>query len=361
MPLTIVRNDITKLNVDAIVNAANTQLQMGGGVCGAIFSAAGANQLQAACDNLAPIQTGEAVITKGYGLSAKYIIHTAGPIYMDGTHDEEALLRACYKNSLDLAKKHKCESIAFPIISSGIYGYPKAEALSVATGEIGKWLRANDIEVFLVVYDKASFAIMQDLLSEIKAFIDENYIDEKDKRLGRVRHDSEGTRMLRLEAKEYDEVSSHTRSLSEPQNLYQRIPGVFEDSLKTQVFQPTASLNNLVVNLDEPFSATLLRLIDQKGKTDVEIYKRANLDRKLFSKIRAGKGYMPSKKTAVALAIALELSMGETNDLLKRAGFALSRSVVFDVIIEYFIARKRYDVFEINNVLFEYDQPLLGA
>jgi O-acetyl-ADP-ribose deacetylase (regulator of RNase III) len=179
MPLNIVRNDITKMHVDAIVNAANTDLRMGGGVCGAIFSAAGAEKLQAACNALSPIRTGEAVITNGFALQAKHIIHTAGPFYRDGKQGEEALLRACYANALDLALKHDCESVAFPLISSGIYGYPKDEALSVATSAIGDWLLGNDMDVSLVVFDKAAFSLSQELLGEVKAFIDENYVDER--------------------------------------------------------------------------------------------------------------------------------------------------------------------------------------
>ena len=155
MPLTIIQNDITKLSVDAIVNAANTSLQMGGGVCGAIFNAAGAGKLQAACDELAPIKTGEAVITDGFDLPAKFIIHTAGPVYDDGKHGEEELLRSCYINSLRLAVENDCQSIAFPLISSGIYGYPKAEALDVATTAIRDFINEHDINVSLVVFDKS--------------------------------------------------------------------------------------------------------------------------------------------------------------------------------------------------------------
>ncbi|MCL1941232.1 MAG: macro domain-containing protein, partial [Synergistaceae bacterium] len=175
MPLTIVRNDITKMRVDAIVNAANTSLSMGGGVCGAIFSASGAAKLKTACNQLAPIQTGEAVITPGFGLPAKYVIHAAGPVYQGGKHGEEKLLRSCYTNALDLAQKNGCKSIAFPLISSGIYGYPKDEALAVATSAIGKWLLENDMDVSLVVFDKTAFELSRKLNSEVKAFIDENY------------------------------------------------------------------------------------------------------------------------------------------------------------------------------------------
>ena len=154
MPLSVIYNDITKMKVDAIVNAANPNLQMGGGVCGAIFSAAGAERLQAACDNFAPIKIGEAVITQGFKLPAKYIIHTAGPVYRDGKQNEETLLRSCYINSLDLAKKNGCKSIAFPLISSGIYGYPKDEAMSVAKDTIETWLTENDMDVSLVLFDR---------------------------------------------------------------------------------------------------------------------------------------------------------------------------------------------------------------
>ena len=179
MPFTIVRQDITKMKVDAIINAANTALAMGGGVCGAIFSAAGAAQLQAACDKLAPIKTGEAVITQGCSLPAKYVIHAAGPVYRDGKHGEERLLRAAYTNSLKRAVENKCESVAFPLISSGIYGYPKDEALTIATSAISDFIAEHDIDVTLVVFDKAAFTVSRELLGEVEAYIDENYVDER--------------------------------------------------------------------------------------------------------------------------------------------------------------------------------------
>ncbi|MCL2160801.1 MAG: macro domain-containing protein [Betaproteobacteria bacterium] len=341
MPLHVLRNDITKMQVDAIVNAANINLRMGGGVCGAIFNAAGAEKLQTACDGLAPIQTGEAVITKGFSLPAKYIIHTAGPVYR-GDGGEEALLRACYTNALDLAHEHGCQSMAFPLISSGIFGYPKDEALSVATSAIGDWLMNNDMDVSLVVFDKAMFSLSQELLGEVKAFIDENYVDERERKYLHRLTDTDGA----------------------APNKVAKVGALPCLEAAAPASVPIARQRNLadaVGRLDEPFSTTLLRLIDLRGKTDVEVYKRANIDRKLFSKIRTGKGYMPSKKTALALAVALELSLEETNDLLERAGFALSRSVLFDVIVEYFITREKYDIYEINNALFEYDQPILGG
>ena len=345
------------MNVDAIVNAANTSLQEGGGVCGAIFAAAGADKLQKACDALAPIKTGDAVVTKGFALPAKYIIHTAGPVYLDGKHDEENALRRCYINSLNAAKQHGCASIAFPLISSGIYGYPRDEAISVATGTIGEWLMENDMEVTLVVFDKAFFALTNELFGDIKTFIEKNYVDEQEAKHSRSRRLLEYTDTMIMDS-EQSVLKEKSMRISDEK------PVGAQKKMRKE-FLPTAypsvQAKKIDTQLDESFSDAILRLIDTKGKSDVEIYKRANLDRKLFSKIRTGRGYMPSKKTAVALAVAMELSLTETRELLERAGFALSRSVMFDVIIEYFITRKRYDIFEINNVLFEYDQPLLGG
>ncbi|MGI5935707.1 MAG: macro domain-containing protein [Oscillospiraceae bacterium] len=340
MPFNIVRQDITKMNVDAIVNAANTQLKMGGGVCGAIFSAAGASKLQRACDKLAPIRTGEAVITPGFALPAKYVIHTAGPVYSQYSPEEsEKLLRSAYISSLELAVENRCKSIAFPLISSGIYGYPKAEALKVATSAIKAFLVGHDLDVYLAVFDKESFAISEKLLGEVASYIDEHYVEE---------HRARRSRLTGFERGAADEVRLMKYNIP---------PRIAEAPSAPR----PAGLESLIGNLDEPFSTTLLRLIDAKGKTDVKVYKRANIDRKLFSKIRTGKGYTPSKRTAIALAIALELTLEETEDLLRRAGYALSRSQVFDVIIEYFIINGKYDIFEINEVLFKYDQPLLGG
>ena len=347
MPLHIIRNDITKMRVDAIVNAGNTNLRMGGGVCGAIFNAAGAEKLQAACDALSPIRTSEAVITSGFSLTAKHVIHTAGPVYHDGKQGEESLLRACYTNVLDLARKHGCKSVAFPLISSGIFGYPKDEALSVATSTIGDWLLNNDMDVSLVVFDKTAFSLSKELLGEVKAFIDENYVDER-----------ETTHLHRQLSFSFDYNLKSIGGIAGTDDqdvVYSML------DLPVPLSEPKSKLAVTIEQLDESFSTTLLRLINAKGKTDVEVYKRANIDRKLFSKIRTGRGYMPSKKTAVALAVALELSLDETDDLLERAGFALSRSVLFDVIVKFFIMRKKYDIYEINNALFEYDQPILGS
>lgn len=331
MPFIIVRQDITKMQVDAIVNAANTALQMGGGVCGAIFSAAGAERMQAACNKLAPIRTGEAVVTPGFALPAKYVIHAAGPAYHPGEPERcRELLRSAYTESLKLAKKHHCKSIAFPLISCGIYGYPKDEALEVARRAIEEFLDEHDMEVYLAVFDKSAFALSEALLGEVASYIDQQYVDA---------HQSKSRNLLNVES---DAIAYAAPSIPMP-------------------MMAAPALDDLIEQLDEPFSDTLLKLIDAKGKTEVEVYKRANIDRKLFSKIRKGHGYTPKKPTILALAIALELTLPETDDLLERAGYALSHASKFDVIVEYFIVNGRYDIFEINKVLFQYDQPLLGV
>ena len=329
MPFTIVRQDITKMNVDAVVNAANTALAMGGGVCGAIFQAAGADQLQKACRRQAPIHTGEAVLTPGFALPAQYIIHAAGPVYdPKQIWKSEQLLRSAYMESLRMAAAHQCTSIAFPLISSGIYGYPKQEALRIATAAIKDFLSQQDMDIYLAVFDKDSFAVSAELLGKVESYIDETYA---------AAHSMQRRELLAVESADIRAVSS-------------RSPG-----------GKPGSLDDWIGHLDEPFSTTLLRLIDARGKTDAEVYKRANIDRRLFSKIRKGNGYLPGKRTALALAIALELTLEETDDLLERAGYALSHSQKFDVIIEYFILNGIYDIFTINEVLFQYDQPLLGA
>lgn len=352
MPLAIVRQDITQMHVDAIVNAANTALQRGGGVCGAIFEAAGKEKLREACDKLAPIRTGEAAVTPGFALPAKYIIHAAGPVYSRFNKGQSRkLLRSAYLESLKLAEREGCESIAFPLISSGIYGYPKKEALEVARLAIGEYLSDHEMQVYLVIFDRAAFVLSEALLGSVKSYIDEHYAKARDDRRSRQFLRVEETALGETTLWEPEEVESAL----EEANASVPMPASMPMMMREQ------SLNDLIGNLDEPFSEALLKLIDAKGRTDVEVYKKANLDRKLFSKIRTGKGYTPKKPTILALAIALELTLPETDELLKRAGYALSHANKFDVIIEYFIIHRKYDIYEINEVLFEYDQPLLGA
>lgn len=325
MPLQIVRNDITKMKCDAIVNAANSTLLGGGGVDGAIHKAAGKGLLFE-CMKLGGCKTGEAKITGGYNLPCKYIIHTVGPVWKGGHSSEEKLLRSCYRESLLLAKKNDCESVAFPLISAGVYGYPKDKALQVAVDEISSFLFENDMTVYIVVFDQKSFNISQKLVSDIREYIDERYVEK--------------------------------HAAMESKRLTMTPPMAVSDTASKESLD---SLDNALKQIDESFSQMLLRKIDEKGMTDSECYKKANVDRKLFSKIRSDIHYKTSKNTAIAFAIALELDLDETKELLMKAGFALSHSNKFDIIIEYFIVNGNYNIFEINEVLFAFDQALLGA
>lgn len=341
MPFTILRQDITKMKVDAIVNSANRDLSMGGGTCGVIFKAAGADELQAACKEKGPIHIGEAVITPGFKLPAKYIIHTAGPVYnrLYPTQCEKAL-RSAYDAALTLALKNHLKSIAFPLISTGLFGYPKADALQIAVSEIKQFLLHNDdMEIALVIYDKDSFIIGESLLGDVQSFIDEHYVAEHEPPLNRRRD-------IRVNEDEAFVFIDKMRVPDEVFGIPQKTTGNLAEQLK---------------HLDEPFNQALFRLIDQKKMKDSDVYKKANIDRKLFSKIRKGKGYMPSKKTILALAVALELSLSETDTLLAKAGYRLSDSIKFDVIVQYFIVNEIYDIYTINEVLFKFDQPLLGS
>ena len=306
MPLQIVRNDITKMNVDAIVNAANMTLLGGGGVDGCIHRAAGPKLLKE-CITLHGCMTGSAKVTRGYDLPCKYVIHAVGPRWKDGMHGEREQL-----------------------ISSGIYGYPKDQALRVAVDTISEFLLENDMTVYIVVFDKNAYQIGNKLFADIAAYIDDKYVD--------AHTDDAAERLRRLSMPELSE-------------------SVF--SMPKMATMP-ATLDEALGQMDESFSEMLLRKIDERGMTDAQCYKKANIDRKLFSKIRADRLYKPSKPTAIAFCIALELPLDEMREMLMKAGFALSHSNKFDIIVEYFVERGNYNVFEINEALFAFDQSLAG-
>ena len=330
MPLQIVRNDITTMKVDAIVNAANESLLGGGGVDGAIHRAAGP-QLLEECRTLGGCKTGQAKITRGYRLPAQYVIHTVGPIWQGGGHGEEALLTSAYRSSLELAAAHHCETVAFPLISSGVYGYPKDQALQVAVNTIRDFLQSHDLTVYLVIFDRAAYTIGGKLFQEITAYIDDRYVEA---------HSSP-----------YEEERRRMAASSVPMSA--PAPAMFGSLL--------GELDQVLGQLDESFSQMLLRKIDESGMTDAQCYKKANIDRKLFSKIRSDVHYKPSKPTAMAFAVALELPLDQARELLKKAGYAFSPASKFDIIVEYFITHKNYDIFQINQALFAFDQSLLGG
>ena len=315
MPLQIVRNDITTMKVDAIVNAANESLLGGGGVDGAIHRAAGPELLQE-CRTLHGCKTGQAKITKGYRLPAKFVIHTVGPIWRGGGHGERELLVSAYRSSLELALAHGCETVAFPLISSGVYGYPKDQALKVAVDTIGEFLLAHDMTVYLVIFDRAAYTIGGKLFDDIAAYIDDRYV----------------------------EAHTDSREAQRRRMVISSMP-MEEDAPFAAAAVPDG-LDQALRKLDESFSQMLLRKIDERGITDAQCYKKANIDRKLFSKIRSDVHYKPSKPTAMAFAVALELPLEEARKMLEKAGFAFSHASKFDIIVEYFIAHQNYNIFE---------------
>ncbi|WP_026765538.1 macro domain-containing protein [Selenomonas ruminantium] len=356
MPLEIVRNDITKMQVDAIVNTANPRPIVGGGVDRAIHKAAGA-ELLAAREKIGDIATGKAEITLAYKLHARFVIHTVGPVWQDGKHGERELLADCYANSLKLAAENKCSSVAFPLISAGVFGCPSEIAIAVATQAIREFLADHDMDVYLVVFDQKAFKISSSLFEDVQSFIDERYIEEL--------LDEEYRGDLRERRRNFEAAGQAPHDIRDGLPAFET-PGQHPDEdafidIPKWMSKPTErSLEDLLKEVDDTFSEALLRLIDAKGKTDPEVYKRANVDRKLFSKIRNNPAYKPSKATAIAFAIALQLNLDETKDFIGRAGYALSRSSKADIIVEYFIQRQKYDIFTINETLFAFQQPLLG-
>ena len=378
MPFYIVRNDITNMRVDAVVNAANPSLLGGGGVDGAIHRAAGP-ALRDYCLALGGCAVGQAVLTPGFGLPAPWIIHTVGPVWCGGDRGEEALLRACYRESLALALEKNLSSVAFPLLSAGVYGYPREQALSVAVSEIRTFLLRHEMEIWLVVYDSESYRLSSDLMGDIRAFIDETFVSAHTEAPSNRREHIQMTLQSMPEADFGASFAScplppapasARPAQSKPAPPYPASASPKPAREKTtlrrdreKASEPVSAsdLDLRLRTLDESFSQMLLRKIDEKGITDAACYKRANVDRKLFSKIRSDPGYRPSKPTAIAFAIALELPLEQTRELLMKAGYALSHSNKFDVIIEYFILRGNYDVFQINEALFAFDQSLLGA
>lgn len=341
MPLNIIRQDITKMSVDAIINTTNEEMIGYAGIDKAIHEGAG-RRLGKACEKLKPLGLGQAKITKGYNLPAKYIIHTHGPVWQGGLFGETAILESCYRKCLELADAHKLKTIAFPLISSGFYGFPKDRVLKFAVRIISEFLSDHEMMVYLCVFDRDSYEFSKMLFDEISDFIsnDNDTIKKKTERDCL----SEFVDPVVLYSERPSPCMSATSSRKPVQSAYPQ------------------SLQEYMQSMDKSFAYKLFDYIDESGMTDVECYKKANVDKKTFSKIKCNPDtYKPSKQTAVAFAIALKLDISQTQDLLSSAGMTLSRSYVFDKIIMYFIQKKIYDVYEINEALFEFDQVLLGC
>ena len=346
MPLLIVRNDITEMNVDAIVNTANPLPMVGSGVDRAIYKKAGWMELLRIRMKIGKLAVSNIAVTPALNLKAKYIVHVVGPRWRGGNSREVELLTKCYKNILEAATEYGCESIAIPLISTGNYDFPKELALQIAKETISKYLATNELNVYLVVYDRESFQISKNLFDDVQSYIDKKLVQEIcTVRAPRRKYSAD------FERDDY-ECSNKIESFS---NF------AWGKVVSKEIKTDSRSLEDLVTEIESSFAETLFKYINDKGLTDPEVYKRANLDRKLFSKIRKNKNYKPSKNTALALAVALELNLDETKDFIGKAGYALTRSSKMDIIVEFFIKQNNYDIFELNEVLFYYEEPLLGS
>ena len=351
MPFAIVRNDITLMEADAIVNTANPFPVIGAGTDSAVHEKAGPRLLEARKE-IGGLPVGTAAVTPGFGLAAKYVIHVSGPVWKDGKSGEEALLRQCYDRALALAAERKCGSVAFPLLAAGTYGFPRDRALRIAEEAFRDFLADHEMMIWLVVFDRKSFHVSEALFRSVESYLDETYVEEH------LRQEY-GEELLQEEA----DSAQAPEKLWNPAALSPRPAGRRKDAAAPgAVRKPTqADLEERLRKLDRGFSETLLDLIDASGEKDSAVYKRANVDRKLFSKIKNKPDYRPTKPTALAFAFALKLDLEQTKDLLAKAGHALSHSNRFDVIVEYFLLRREYDLFRVNEVLFAFDQPLIGA
>ncbi len=366
MPLILIRKDITAMEADAIVNAANESLLGGGGVDGAIHAAAGPMLLEE-CRTKGGCRPGEAKLTLGYRLPARYVIHTVGPRWQGGGAGEEEILRACYRNSLALAREKGCETLAFPLISAGIFGYPRDAALAVAVEEIRRFLQDEDMTVYLTIFGRDTLS--RDRYPELKALLQPPPVFDAPMGMGTAASapaapkDADGAfarQEMKAKPAKPPRKPPRLRPLKKEKQSFLNEEAA-SLTLDCVISSPGESLEEALAALDESFSRMLLRKITEKGMTDAQCYKKANIDRKLFSKIRSDEHYRPSKPTVLAFAVALELGIGETREMLMKAGFAVSRSSEFDVIVEYYIKRGQYDIDRINEALFAFDQTLLGS
>ncbi|MCI2061894.1 MAG: macro domain-containing protein [Eubacteriaceae bacterium] len=331
MPFLMIRNDIVRVEADAVVNPASTMLTEGRGTSRGIYLAAGEKELADACRAIGHCDIGQAVMTDGFALPAKKIIHAAAPVWDGGGPAAEKMLYDTYTAALKLAQDSGLGSIAFPLLSTGSNGFPHKIAFKTAVSAITGFLLDSDLLVYLVLYDKTSLEVSKSLTAMIDEHIDDDYVSGKDE-------------------------SYRGKALFGVRNMV-------SDSICVNEANAEADYDNLRKLMGreaETFSEMLFRLIDEKGLTDPEVYHRANLDRRLFSKIRNSAGYQPGKRTVAALAVALELSLDEAVDLLGKAGYAFTDASKFDRIVSFYIKEGEYDIFTINEALFYFDQRLLG-
>ena len=356
MPFKIVRNDITRIKADAIVNTANPNPICASGTDLAIYEAAGKEQLLAERTKIGKIVRGDVAVTGAYNLNAKYIIHTVGPVWEDGNHHEFDILESCYRKSLQKAVELKCESIAFPLISTGVYGFPKDKALQIAVSVFSSFLLENDMQIILVVFDKKSFQLSRQIVGEIDSYIDANYVRNSNKREYPVRS-RKSVRVRELPEEDFYEEMFQKNQI---EDTY-----LFDDESQVLaepcMLSADMSLEDQLANMGASFHDKLFELIDASHLDNKDVWKRANLDRKHFSKIQCDMNYHPKKKTVMALCIALELDLEQSKDLLARADWAFSPSSKVDLIVQKAIIDKQYDIMQLNVTLFKYTNEILGV
>ena len=365
MPFQIIRNDITKMETDAVVNSTNREPFYGRGSDYALYLAAGAEALLTARKKIGEIAPGSAAMTKGFALPARYIIHTVVPSYEEDASKAQKSLEACYDACLQLAKRKRLKSIAFPLLGAGTLGYPRELALSIALSCIQRFLMESEMTVWLVVFDRESVRLSEKISAGIDAYIDDHYVERREEEEyapkpnfninlpGALNRDD---RPSALHGAASAHMASYAMPSAAPHEAELPKPSAAHDS---KADHRKRTLEELLGELDENFQQTLMRIIRERDLDEVEVYKRANLDRKVFSRIRSHVDYMPSRNTAIALAIGLKLNLDEARDLLSRAGFTFSPGRRADVIIEYFIENGVYDVMLIDTALFEHgEQPL---
>ena len=341
MPFLMIRNDITKVAADAIVNPANRNLLQGSGTSRAIYQAAGEQELTASCEAIGRCDLGRAVCTPAFGLPAKYIFHAVCPAWHGGFFGEAKQLAGAYHSALELAAEYHCESVAFPLLSSGNYGYPKEQAFRIAVDTITQYVMEHDLTVYLVLYDQHSLAVSRKLFASVEEYIDDHYVAQND------------------ESYEFDRW--RRESAERRRRLEEEAAPMLEAAAPPAAPMAARSLEHLMDNLGESFTTRLLRLIDERGLKDSTVYKQSNISRQHFSKIQCNRDYNPKKKTVLAFAVGLHLSEGETIDLLKSAGYAFSDGSKRDWIVRYCLEHKIYNINQVNTLLFEYDQEQLGA
>lgn len=343
MPFKIIRNNITRVHADAIVNSANPKPVYGSGTDRAIYEAAGAEELLAERRKIGGIKPGDAAVTGAFALPAKYIIHTVGPAWIDGRHGEFEILRSCYRESLGTAERLGCESIAFPLIATGVYGFPKEEALNIALEEIRAFLEHSEMHVTLVVFGRGTYKIASSVADRVEAYIDEHYVEEA------------------FEV-EYPRGGDDFGVCGMPMEIEHAVRKFHVEECQAPVFEKKRQrrLSDVVRHLGETFHDRLFRFIRERRMDETAVYKRANLDRKLFSKIRCSQDYLPKKKNVLALALALQLNLDDARDLLASAGYALSEGIKMDVIVSFCLENGVYDMLEVDRLLFKYTEQTLG-